>query len=212
MQPEPLGALPRLHVITDTSPGVDTIGAIRAALAAGAPLVQVRVDDGATDRAAYDLALRVADLCAAHQAICLVNDRLHIALAIGAHGGHVGAEDLPVDAARRVLGPAAIVGGTCREPSAARSHRRAGASYLGAGPAFFTSTKDGLPDPLGPDGIRAIAAAVDMPVIAIGGVTPARVPELLDAGAHGVAVVGAISRAADPFEATRSLLKALGES
>ncbi|GLZ80936.1 thiamine-phosphate synthase [Actinorhabdospora filicis] len=205
----PPGALPRLHVITDTSPGVDTLGAVRAALSAGAPLIQVRVEDAATDRAAFDLALRVAALCADHAAICLVNDRLHVALAVGAHGGHVGAEDLPVDAARRVLGPKAIVGGTCREPDAGRSHRRAGASYLGVGPAHHTSTKDGLPDPLGAAGIRAVAQAVDIPVIAIGGVTPERVPDLLDAGAHGVAVVAAISRAADPFEATKSFLKVL---
>lgn len=207
----PSGVLPRLHVITDTSASVDTIGAVRAALSAGAPLVQVRVEDGATDRAAFDLALRVAALCADHGAICLVNDRLHVALAVGAHGGHVGADDLPVDAARRVLGPKAIVGGTCREPDAARSHRRAGASYLGVGPAHPSTTKDGLPDPLGAAGIRAVAEAVDIPVIAIGGITPERVPGLLEAGAHGVAVIAAISRAADPFEATRSFLKAVGE-
>nr|WP_184786355.1 thiamine phosphate synthase [Phytomonospora endophytica] len=202
-------AFPRLHVITDTAPGVDTVATVHAALAAGAPLIQVRPNERDTDRAAYDLALHIAELCARYDATCLVNDLLHVALAVGAHGAHVGADDLPVDAARRVLGPAAILGGTCRDPDAARAAQRAGASYLGVGPAHPTSTKDGLPDPLGVWGIRSVAAAVDIPVVAIGGITPGRVPALLAAGAHGVAVVGAISRAADPAAATRDFLDAL---
>lgn len=202
-------AFPRLHVVTDTAPGVDTITAVHAALSAGAPLIQVRPDDRDTDRAAYDLALHVAELCARYDATCLVNDLLHVALAIGAHGAHVGAEDLPVDAARRILGPAAILGGTCRDPDAARAAQRAGASYLGVGPAHASSTKDGLPEPLGAEGIRGVAEAVDIPVVAIGGITPERVPALLAAGAHGVAVIAAVSRAADPARATRAFLDAL---
>lgn len=202
-------AFPRLHVVTDTGPGVDTISAVRAALSAGAPVIQVRPDDRDTDRAAYDLALHVADLCARYHAICLVNDLLHVALAVGAHGAHVGADDLPVDVARRILGPDAVLGGTCRDPDAARAAQRAGATYLGVGPAHPSYTKDGLPEPLGAEGIRAVAEAVDVPVIAIGGITPERVPALLAAGAHGVAVIGAISRTADPARATRAFLDAL---
>ncbi|MEV0645163.1 thiamine phosphate synthase [Phytomonospora sp. NPDC050363] len=198
-----------MHVITDTAPGVDTIAVVRAALSAGAPLIQVRAAEDATDRAAYDLALHVADLCARYGATCLVNDLLHVALAVGAHGAHVGADDLPVDAARRVLSPGAILGGTCRDADAARAAQRAGATYLGVGPVHQSSTKDGLPDPLGAAGIRAVAAAVDIPVVAIGGITPERVPALITAGAHGVAVIGAISRTADPQRATRSFLNTL---
>ncbi|HZE41400.1 MAG TPA: thiamine phosphate synthase, partial [Stackebrandtia sp.] len=159
-----------------------------------------------------DLAIHLKDLCDAAGATCLINDRLDVALAVEAHGGHVGARDLPVPAARGILGGHALVGGTCREPETARALRRAGASYLGAGPAFATTTKDGLPDPLGPERIGRIAAAVDIPVIAIGGVTAERVDALIAAGAHGVAVVGAISRAADPYRATRDLLDAVEAS
>ena len=89
--------------------------------------------------------------------MCLVNDRLHVALAAGADGGHVGADDLPVAAARRVLGPAAVLGATCRTAAEARAAAAAGATYLGVGPAFATSTKDGLPAPLGPAGVAAVA-------------------------------------------------------
>lgn len=203
---EPLG---RLHIITDTRPGREPLTVVRAALAAGAPVVQVRVADTATDREAYELTVQVATLCAGYGATCLVNDRLHVALAAGAAGGHVGADDLPVPAARRVLGPAAILGATARSPGTARNAVVAGASYLGVGPAYATTTKDGLPPPIGPAGIAAVASAVDVPVIAIGGVTAARLPELLAAGAYGVAVVGEVSAAADPARATATLLAGL---
>jgi thiamine-phosphate pyrophosphorylase len=204
----PLG---RLHIITDTRPGRDALSVAAAALSAGAPVIQVRLGDDATDRQAYDFAGRVRALCDRYRATCLVNDRLHIALAVGADGAHVGADDLPVDAARRVLGPQAVLGATARDPDTARAAVAAGASYLGVGPAFATTTKQGLPDALGPVGIGAVATAVpDTPVVAIGAVTAVRVVPLLAAGAYGVAVIGAVSEAADPAEATRELLRALG--
>jgi thiamine-phosphate pyrophosphorylase len=209
--------LGRLHLITDTRPGRDPLAVVRAALAAaraaGAAdqlVVQVRVEDSATDREAYELAARIVAECADVGATCLVNDRLHVALAVGAAGGHVGADDLPVAAARRVLGPSATLGATARSPEAGRAAVAAGASYLGVGPCHPTSTKDGLPAPIGPAGVAAVAKAVDVPVIAIGGVTAERVPELRAAGAYGVAVVGALSAAADPGRVTRHLLGALG--
>ncbi|GLY23326.1 thiamine phosphate synthase [Micromonospora sp. NBRC 101691] len=201
----------RLHLVTDTRPGRDPLAVVRAALGvAGSELVvQVRVEDSATDREAYDLTCRILDLCGPVGATCLVNDRLHVALAAGAAGGHVGADDLPVGAARRVLGPDAVLGATAREPVAAARAVAAGAGYLGVGPCHTTTTKDGLPAPIGPDGIRAVADAVPVPVIAIGGVTAATVPALRAAGAYGVAVVGALSTAADPARATAELLGAL---
>ncbi|GAA3758913.1 thiamine phosphate synthase [Micromonospora maritima] len=204
-------SLGRLHLITDTRPGRDPLAVLRAALpVAGADLVvQVRVEDDATDREAYELARRVAEACRPYGASCLVNDRLHVALAVDAAGGHVGADDLPVAAARRVLGPDAVLGATAREPVGARAAVDAGASYLGVGPCHVTTTKSGLPDPIGPEGVRAVAEAVGVPVIAIGGVTAASVPTLRAAGAYGVAVVGALSLAADPAHATAELMRAL---
>ncbi|MDZ5446249.1 thiamine phosphate synthase [Micromonospora sp. 4G57] len=204
-------SLGRLHLITDTRPGRDPLTVLRAALpvARAELVVQVRVEDDATDRQAYELARRVVALCRPYGATCLVNDRLHVALAVDAAGGHVGADDLPVRAARRVLGSAAVLGATAREPGSAAEAVAAGASYLGVGPCHATTTKTGLPAPIGPAGVRAVAAAVDVPVIAIGGVTAASVPALRAAGAYGVAVVGALSGAADPARATAELLGAL---
>ncbi|MBF9131484.1 thiamine phosphate synthase [Plantactinospora sp. S1510] len=206
-----MSSLGRLHLVTDTRPGRDPLAVVRAALSVAGPelVVQVRVEDDTDDRTAYELAGRVLALCAAAGASCLVNDRLHIALAIGASGGHVGGRDLPVNVARRVLGPAAVLGATARDPDAGVAAVTAGASYLGVGPCHATTTKSGLPAPIGADGVRRVASAVSVPVIAIGGITAERVPELLAAGAYGVAVVGALSQAADPARATVDLLHAL---
>jgi thiamine-phosphate pyrophosphorylase len=203
---------PRLHVVTGVRP-LETVAAVVGAasrLAATSRLaVQVRVADDVTDRAAYALTVAVLQICRRANVMCLVNDRLDVALAADADGAHVGADDLPVAAARTVLGATAVLGATCRTPGAALEALAAGSSYAGVGPAYATSTKDGLPDPIGAAGVGAVAAAADLPVIAIGGVTVERVPALLRAGAHGVAVVGAISGAADPARAAEEFLKVL---
>jgi thiamine-phosphate pyrophosphorylase len=198
----------RLHVLTDARGGRAALDAVSAAVAAGAPVIQVR-QKGCTDRALYDFAARVVEICAASATTCIVNDRVDVALAVGAAGTHLGADDLPVAAVRRLAGPDHLIGGTARNPDQARKLVAAGADYLGVGPAHVTTTKSGLPDPIGPAGVAAVAGAVDVPVIAIGGVTAERVAELRAAGAWGVAVVGAVSGASDPAAATRRLLQEL---
>lgn len=202
--------LGRLHVITDTRPGRDPIAAVGAALEVGAPVVQVRAKE-LSDLAYYEFASRVADLCAQRGAACLVNDRPDIAFAIGASGVHLGLDDLPVAAARRVVSDDLFVGATARNADHARSAEAAGADYIGVGPVYASHTKAGLPSPLGIPAVSSVAESVRLPVIAIGGVTALRVPGLLAAGAYGIAVVSAISEADDPWAATEELLKALGE-
>ncbi|MCZ2821356.1 thiamine phosphate synthase [Modestobacter sp. VKM Ac-2977] len=201
----PLGPL---HVLTDADGGPGALAVVAAAVAAGAPVVQVRAK-GCSDRVLYDFARAVVELCRPAGTTCLVNDRVDVALAVGADGTHLGAGDLPLAAARRVAGPGHLLGGTARDPELARQLVAEGADYLGVGPAFATTTKTGLPDPIGVAGVGAVATAVPVPVIAIGGVTAARVGELLAAGATGVAVVGAVTAAADPGAATAELLRAL---
>lgn len=203
-------SLGRLHVLTDARGGQAALDAVAAAVCAGAPVVQVRAKD-CTDRVLYEFARAVVDICG-DAATCLVNDRVDVALAVGAAGTHLGAEDLPLDAARRVAGPGHLLGGTARDPVRAAELVAQGADYLGVGPAWPTATKSGLPDPLGPARIGAVAAAVPVPVIAIGGVTADRVAELVAAGAAGVAVVSAVTAAADPAAATRRLLQALDDA
>ena len=195
--------VPRLHVIADCTSLAD------AAFRGGAPAVQVRIK-GSSDAEMLAECEQIMAAARKAQAVVIVNDRADIALAVGADGVHGGADDLPVSVLRRVLGPDALVGGTARDPDTALRHQSDGASYVGVGPVYATATKDGLPEPLGPAGVEKVAAAVDIPVIAIAGITTARVPELLDAGAHGVAVIGVVAHAADPAATTAELLEALG--
>jgi thiamine-phosphate pyrophosphorylase len=197
--------LGRLHVIVDSVPLAE------AALAGGAPVLQVRLK-GITDRARHEVTARIAERCVAAAALCIVNDRLDLALAADAGGVHLGADDLPVPAARRIAGAGFVVGGTARSPDAARRLETEGATYVGVGPIYATSSKNGLPRPLGVDGLRSVAAAVSIPVIAIAGITPGRVPEVLAAGANGVAVIGAVAAAPDPRQATAALLAAIDEA
>ncbi|MCZ2807011.1 thiamine phosphate synthase [Modestobacter sp. VKM Ac-2983] len=202
--------LGRLHVLTDADGGPGALAVVAAAVAAGAPVVQVRAK-GCSDRVLHDFAHAVVELCRPAGTTVLVNDRVDVALAVGADGTHLGAGDLPLAAARRVAGPGHLLGGTARDPQQARQLVAEGADYLGVGPAFATTTKTGLPAPIGVAGVGAVATAVPVPVIAIGGVTAARVVELLAAGATGVAVVGAVTAAPDPGAATAELLRALEE-
>ena len=188
------GPLGRLHLVTDVRRDRDPVAAVRAALSAGVPVVQVRVADHVSDLGAYHFTALILDLCREAGATCLVNDRLHIALATGADGGHVGGDDLPVTAARRVLGPDAILGTTAHDAFTAQAAVAAGASYLSVSPSV-------LPE---------VAAAVSVPVIAMGSVAPSRIQDLMAAGAYGIAVASAISDAPDPRVAAATLLAALG--
>jgi thiamine-phosphate pyrophosphorylase len=200
--------LGRLHVITDNRFGRDPRSAVPVALQAGADVIQVRVK-GWTDRDLLELAEQVVAWCQPYGAACIVNDRVDVALAVGAAGVHLGADDLPVSVARRLLGPGVLVGGTARDAATAKALVAAGASYLGVGPCFATVTKTGLPDPIGLVGVASVAAAVDVPVIAIGGVRADQIAELRAVGVHGVAVVDAVSGADDQAAAVRDLLREL---
>ena len=194
--------LGRLHVL------VDSLLLAEAALEGGAPTLQVRIKSG-SDADRLHLAEAIATRCRAAGATCLVNDRADIAVVVGADGVHIGAEDLPVPAVRRVVGPDLLVGGTARDPETGRRLVGEGVSYLGVGPTFATRSKPGLPEPLGLEGVRAVVDAVDVPVVAIAGITSERVEDVLAAGAWGVAVIGAIADSPDPHSATHEMVLAV---
>jgi thiamine-phosphate pyrophosphorylase len=204
-------ALPRLQLITPDSADAHVRAATASALDVGVRWVQARRKTGSDRQRLADIDA-VARIARAAGATLVVDDRVDLALAIEADGVHVGLDDLPVEVARQLLGPGPIIGATCRTPDDARRAEAAGATYLGVGPLYASTTKSaGLPDPLGPAGLAAVVDAVSVPVVAISGITAGRVPELLDAGAHGVAVVAAVYGAANPTTAAVELLEALGE-
>lgn len=173
---------------------------------AGVDGFQVRAKDLST-RALVALTSAVLAAVRPSGARVLVNDRLDVALAAGADGVHLGADDLAVADARRIA-PGLVVGATCRDRAAVRAAAAAGADYAGFGPLLATSSKPGLPAPLGVDAVREAAGV--LPLVAIGGLTAATAAQARAAGAHGVAVIGAIWRQPDPVAAAKELVAAVG--
>jgi thiamine-phosphate pyrophosphorylase len=195
----------QLCVITDATlvPGRDHVAVAEAALLAGADMIQLR--DKAPDlRRLLTQARRIRVLCAARGAYFIVNDRLDLALAAEADGAHVGQEDLPADAARRLLGPDRILGVSTHDLAQAVAAVSAGADYIGFGPMFGTQTKDTGYPPRGTAMLREVRRAVAVPILAIGGITLATVAEVIAAGAAAPAVISAIAGAPDIGAATRA--------
>ena len=144
----------RLHVLTDAALGAAAMASVVAAIGAGAPVVQVR-GKGVTDRELYEFTRSVLARCAGTgDAGASSTTGSTSPWPSAPHGTHLGADDLPVAAARRLAGPGHLLGGTARDPDTAAALVAAGADYLGVGPAFATTTKSGLPDPIGPAGHR----------------------------------------------------------
>ncbi len=164
--------------------------AVRAALAGGAGAVQMR-EKALADRERLSVGRTLRELTARAGVPFIVNDRPDIALLLGADGVHLGQHDLPIAQARRILGDGAIIGVSTHAPDEARRAAREGASYAGAGPSFPTETKAVGP-PLGPEGIRAILDAADIPIFPIGGIRAENVGLLAAAGARRAAVSSGI--------------------
>jgi thiamine-phosphate pyrophosphorylase len=201
-----------LYLVTDASlsRGRSVLEVVDAAISGGATIVQYR-EKGATTRAMVEEARALRDLCRARRVPLIVNDRLDVALAVGADGLHVGADDLPADAARRLLGRKGILGVSVGNPEEALRAAAAGADYLGASPIFATPTKADAPAPMGLAGLRALAAGTRLPVVAIGGINSGNAAAVLEAGATGLAVVSAIVSAEEPQAAARALRELLDE-
>ena len=193
---------PRLHCLVSDR---DDLCLLPALADAGVDGFQVRAKTLST-RALVALTRSVLAAVRPRGARVLVDDRLDVALAAGADGVHLGAEDLAVADARR-LAPDAVIGATCRSRAEVARAAADGADYAGFGPVFASTSKDGLPAPLGVDAVRAAAGA--LPLVAIGGIGAASAAELRAAGAHGVAVIGAIWRHPDPLAAAKELVAAV---
>jgi len=178
---------------------------LAAALAGGVQIVQLRVKQRSDDEL-LDTALRYARLCRQAGALLIVNDRPALALAADADGVHLGQDDMPVAAARRIVGEQRLIGLSTH--SAAQLARATGVDYVGVGPVHATPTKPGRP-PVGLALVRHAAAHARVPFFAIGGIDPDNVAEVIAAGARRVAVVRAITNADDPEAAARALRAAL---
>jgi thiamine-phosphate pyrophosphorylase len=181
---------------------------VHAALQGGATAFQLR-NKGDTARELLEVAHELRPLTRDMGALLFINDRLDVAMAAGADGVHLGPDDMPVEAARAAAPREFLIGRSTDDPAIARDAVLAGASYIGCGTVFATTTKTDAGDVIGLEGLRLVTQAVEVPVVGIGGITPGRAASVIAAGAAGVAVVGAIMQASDPAAVVRSMLGSL---
>lgn len=181
-----------IYLVTDDGclQGRALIDCVREALEGGVTLVQYRAKT-ASSAEMYAEALQLKALCDSFNVPLIINDRLDIAMAVGAAGVHLGQDDLPCAAARKLLGEDYIIGVSAHNPAEAKAALQSGADYLGCGAVFGTATKADVKK-LGTDGLAAICKAKGLPVVGIGGVTADNYREVRAAGANGAAIVSGI--------------------
>jgi thiamine-phosphate diphosphorylase len=168
----------------------------RLALQAGVGTLQLR-DKNASTRELIHMAVVLKDLCRNHGVLFVVNDRIDVAMAVGADGVHLGQDDMPVHLARKILGAHSIIGASVRSPREAAIAYKEGADYIAANLIFPTDTKTDLGEPLGIEAISKLKKASPLPLVAIGGINPSNADAVRKAGADGIAVVSAIMAAED---------------
>ncbi len=198
--------LPRVYCIVDPlDTGRDPVVLARAMLAGGARLLQLRLKN-VPSGTLVDVAARIRERASAAGARFVVNDRIDVALAVGADGVHLGQDDLPVAAARHLLGPDRWIGFSTHSEAQLTAAATCGADYLSLGPIFATTSKSPADPVIGCERLRRARSQVSAPVVAIGGITAATAREVLEAGADAVAVIAALVRAPDVERATAELI------
>ena len=205
--------IPRLHVVTDERVIARREFAARAVevLQAGGPMALHLRGPRATGRRLVELAELLRDAAANGDAKLLVNDRVDIALCLGLHGAHLGRRSLPPATARELLGPQCLLGASVHDVGEAVEAARGGVDFLFVG-ALWTTRSHPDRAPAGPQIVGEVGAAVSVPLVAIGGVTPRRVRQAVEAGAHGVAAVRGIWDAPSSGTAVGAYLQALAAS
>lgn len=181
------------------------------AIAGGATLLQLR-DPVAKGRELYELARAFVDALRPHDVPLIVNDRPDIARAAGAAGVHVGQDDAPVEIARAIMGPDAIIGLSITDPAQLAAVPEGLVDHFGVGPVFGAGVKTDAKPTIGLDGLRACVALARRPIVAIGGIGLANAPSCIEAGAAGVAVVSSIAAHSDPTAAATDLRRAVDDA
>lgn len=196
-----------IYLVTDDGclQGRALIDCVREALEGGVTLVQYRAKT-ASSAEMYAEALQLKALCNSFKVPLIINDRLDIAMAVGAAGVHLGQDDLPCAAARKLLGEDYIIGVSAHNPAEAKTALQSGADYLGCGAVFGTATKADVKK-LGTEGLTAICREKGLPVVGIGGVTADNYREVRAAGADGAAIVSGILAQPDIRATVRAIAK-----
>ena len=177
---------------------------VSALLRGGATTIQLRCK--ATSACELSAASRrIRSLMTDPRTLLIINDRMDVALVAKAHGVHLGPDDLPLTAARKIAPKGFLIGSSVDTAEEARQAESEGADYLGAGPVYPTQTKETTNPVIGPKGLEEIVMAVSIPIVGIGGIGPENISEVLDTGAAGAAVVSSVVSSADPEAAVRAL-------
>lgn len=199
--------------ISHFTPTIGYVEGIRMALEGGCKWIQLRMKDASAEEVLAN-AEEALSLCRQYGAKFILDDHVELVERAGADGVHLGKNDMPVDEARKILGNGKIIGGTANTiEDIVRLHKQ-GADYIGCGPFRFTTTKKKLAPVLGLEGYKSIVQnmrdkGIDLPIVAIGGITVADIPAIMATGVTGIALSGAILGAADPVTMTKEILKTL---
>lgn len=198
----------RLYMIMGSQDcnGRDPVWVLKEAIAGGITLFQFREKGSSlTMSETVFLGKRLKEICHRSSIPFIVNDRVDLAMVLGADGIHVGQDDLPAVQVRRLMGEEAIVGVSCENVEEADKAIQAGADYIGVGAVFSTRSKADAGKPIGPEAIRRIRHAKGLPIVGIGGINAANADSVIAAGAEGVAVISAITAAKSPRKAAQEL-------
>ena len=196
----------RFHVLTDTElqNQYSHLDLAELAIAGGADLIQFRQKTGAS-REMIRVAGQLIESCRKAAVTFIVNDRLDWALASEADGIHLGQEDFPIPLARKILGEKAVIGGSAGTLAEARKCLQEGADYIGFGPVFPTTSKADAAPASGLDLLEKVVKEIQLPIIAIGGLTQENIPRVMQTGVYGIAVISAVCCQKDPRAAAQNL-------
>ncbi|MCI7291678.1 MAG: thiamine phosphate synthase [Methanobrevibacter woesei] len=200
-----------LYLVTDKRNKTDEefLEIIEEAIKGGTTVVQIREKEGET-LDFYNLALKVKEITSKYNVPLIVNDRIDVALAIKSEGVHIGQTDMPADVARSLIGNEMILGVSASTVKEARKAEKDGADYIGTGAVFPTATKDDAPS-ITKDDLKEVTGSINIPTVAIGGITLENASELAGTGIAGISVVSAIMNSEDPKTASENLLKIYNE-
>ena len=194
-----------VYLVTDHRDKTDAefLKVIEEAINGGTTIVQLR-EKTASTKDFYQLALKVKEITSRHDVPLLINDRIDIAIAVDSDGVHIGQDDMPAEIARKIIGEDKILGVSASTVAEAKKAEEDGADYIGSGAVFPTSTKDDA-DSVSIEDLKEIVSSIDIPVVAIGGITLENASLLNDTGIAGFSVVSAIMSADNPKEASQKL-------
>lgn len=187
------------------------LDSVKIALDGGCKWVQLRIKDS-TDAEVLPIAVEAQKLCRDAGTTFIIDDRVELVKQIGADGVHLGLGDMPIAEARKILGEKFVIGGTANTFENVKAHYQASANYVGCGPFRFTTTKKKLSPVLGFEGYRGIVSkmkeqGIDIPIVAIGGITAEDIPQIMQTGVTGIALSGTVLRAEDPVGEMKRILK-----